>query len=292
MKKDSARSRWSVDQRLEFIDFRIFWEGAIRRADLVDKFGVSVPQASLDLAKYRESAPSNIEYDASRKSYIAGKNFKPIFFKPNPARYLAQLQAIGENVISVDDTLMSSSIPCDTLPVPSRDIISDQLRKLIQAIRQRRSVLIEYQSMNKNRPRPVWREISPHALGSDGLRWHVRAFCHIDNRFKDFIISRCIQVGEDGEAKATGEMDAQWNSSFEVVLAPNPQFSELQSKIIELDYGMQDGRCSLMVRHALLYYFDKRMRLDIPEDPAMPQKTPIVVQNRDDYDQLLRSLSF
>lgn len=35
-----------------------------------------------------------------------------------------------------------------------------------------------YQSMNRDRPDPAWRRISPHAFGFDGLRWHVRAWCH------------------------------------------------------------------------------------------------------------------
>ena len=38
--------RWGVEKRLEFIEFRLFWEGGINRADIMERFGVSVPQAS------------------------------------------------------------------------------------------------------------------------------------------------------------------------------------------------------------------------------------------------------
>ena len=41
--------RWGVEQRLEFIEFRLFWEGGINRGDIIEIFGVSVPQASKDL---------------------------------------------------------------------------------------------------------------------------------------------------------------------------------------------------------------------------------------------------
>jgi predicted DNA-binding transcriptional regulator YafY len=57
-----------------------------------------------------------------------------------------------------------------------------------------RSVEIFYQSMNRTRPEPIWRRITPHAFGHDGLRWHVRAYCHIDSKFKDFILSRTFKV--------------------------------------------------------------------------------------------------
>ena len=59
--------RWGVEQRLEFIEFRLFWEGSINRADIVDFFGVSVPQASKDLTLYQERAPGNLEYDTRGK---------------------------------------------------------------------------------------------------------------------------------------------------------------------------------------------------------------------------------
>lgn len=291
MAKKSVRKAWSIEQRLEFIDFRLFWEGTIQRADLTKKFGVSIPQASLDLAKYRESAPDNLVYDARQKRYVGGGKFRPIFFEPNPARYLAQLRAINENVISINDTLMGTLPPCDSLPVPSREVSAFKLRRIIRAIRQQKSISIEYQSMSDKRPEPTWRDITPHALGSDGLRWHVRAYCHIESRFKDFIISRCLRVGKFGVPQSTAEMDIEWSSFFSVTLTPNPHFSKAQCRTIELDYGMKEGKCSVSVRHALLYYFNKRMRLDIAERQDRPKETPIVVQNRKEYDDLLCSIS-
>ena len=61
--------RWGVEKRLKFIEFRLFWEGGINRADIVDQFGVSVPQASKDLTLYEEKAPGNLIYDKSAKRY-------------------------------------------------------------------------------------------------------------------------------------------------------------------------------------------------------------------------------
>jgi hypothetical protein len=45
---------WGQERRLEFIDFRLLWEGRLNRADITTFFRISVPQASLDLAKYQE----------------------------------------------------------------------------------------------------------------------------------------------------------------------------------------------------------------------------------------------
>ena len=53
MVKGAPALRWGVEQRLEFIEFRLFWEGGVNRSDITACFGVSVPQASKDLSQYR-----------------------------------------------------------------------------------------------------------------------------------------------------------------------------------------------------------------------------------------------
>jgi hypothetical protein len=71
--------RWGLEQRLEFVDFRLYWEGGINRSDITDRFGVSTPQASKDLTLYATKAPGNLSYDKSAKKYVAADTFKPVF---------------------------------------------------------------------------------------------------------------------------------------------------------------------------------------------------------------------
>jgi predicted DNA-binding transcriptional regulator YafY len=212
--------------------------------------------------------------------------------RPNAERYLAQLRAIDEDVISPLDTWMGSLPEVSVTPVPARRVDPDTLRFFLNAIQARRSVRIEYQSLNDTRPDPMWRWITPHALGTDGLRWHVRAFCHIEHGFEDFIISRCLAIGETGEPGAAAADDQEWRTFFQVVLVPNPKLSPAQQKTIERDYGMVDGKCELQVRLALLYYLDKRPRLDVAEKQDRPKETPIVVANKKEYDKTLRRIAY
>lgn len=46
------------------------------------------------------------------------------------------------------------------------------------------------------------KDLTPHALGHDGLRWHVRARCHRDGEYKDFILSRCRDLRNEGAGGA------------------------------------------------------------------------------------------
>ena len=59
-----------VEQRLEFIEFRLFWEGHVNRSDVMQQFGLSVNQASADLNRYLGFAPDNMVYDKSARTSL------------------------------------------------------------------------------------------------------------------------------------------------------------------------------------------------------------------------------
>ncbi len=273
--------RWGVEQRLEFIESRVFWDGGINRSEITEHFGVSVPQASNDLARYNELAPKNLDYDRSEKRYFASDTFKPVFSNPNAEAYLAQ--AVQTDANGWNDT----ALQIDRVPIPQRRLDAQILRSILAAIRNTDSVEIEYQSMNVKRPDPLWRRITPHAFGNDGLRWHLRAFCHLENQFKDFLLSRCLGTREEQAADQSAEDDHAWFRFFDVTLIPNPKLSESQQRVIALDYGMPSHELTIPVRCALLYYFEKRLRLDIADRLDKPQETPVVIQNREAFHQAM-----
>ena len=284
---EAATRAWGANQRLEFIEHRAFWEGGVNRGDLTQKFGVSIPQASNDLARYRNMAPDNLDYDLRAKRYVASATFSPIFDAPSADRYLAQLKVLADGLIGIDDTFIGAAPPVVAMPVPRRVVDPRLLRDLLAALRAGWSVELCYQSMNPERPAPLWRRVTPHALATDGLRWHLRGYCHIDARFKDFILSRVSGLREPAAPGPRGDRDADWTTLFGVTLEPNPVLSPAQRDAIAWEYAMPDGRIVLPVRLALLYYLRKRLRLDVPDDS--PSETPVVVANRSQFDSALAS---
>lgn len=278
--------RWGVEQRLEFIEFQLFWEGGVNRGDIIKYFGVSVPQASKDLALYQEKAPGNLRYDRRKKRYFAADSFHPRFLKPDAEGYLSQLAAVTDEA-SRQQSWLTTPPAADSMPIPHRRVEIDVLRLVTAAIRKGQSVEVLYQSMNERRHEPIWRRMSPHAFGSDGMRWHARAYCHIDRRFKDFLLSRCLEARDLGLAEVDPAEDKQWMEFFKVVLKPNPNLGKNQRRVIELDYEMKNGSVEIPVRKALLYYFQKRLRLDVAGVLDNPRETPIVVANRAEFDAAL-----
>jgi predicted DNA-binding transcriptional regulator YafY len=276
-----------VERRLEFIEFRLFWEGGINRSDITDFFGVSVPQASKDLSQYQELAPGNMDYDRSGKRYLTSAKFKPRFLKADPDRYLSQLRSIADRLSLAEETWLCNPPELDSMPIPHRSVDPTVLRALLAAIRRHRAIEVLYQSMNPTRPDPIWRWITPHAFGSDGFRWHVRAFCHIDRTFKDFLLSRCLDQRNEADAGAKPSEDHAWQEFIEVILKPNPKLSLSQRQVIASDFGMNKNEAKLPVRKALLYYFQKRLRIDVADVLDNPQEAPVVVANRDAFNKAL-----
>jgi hypothetical protein len=277
MAQAGAGLNWGVERRLEFIEFRLFWEGGVNRADIIDMFAVSVPQASKDLTLYQERAPQNAIYDKSAKRYVAGENFEPCFLKPDPEGYLSQLRSVADGVLDRSDAWIGNPPAYGATPTPIRGVDPKILRSVLSAIRGAKAIEIRYQSLS--RPEPKWRWVDPHAIGFDGFRWHTRAHCEIDRTFKDFLLSRILETRGTRASEIDQSGDHGWHEEVVLEIGPHPELSETQKKVIALDYGMKSGRAHVRVRRAFLFYTLKRLGLDGEGVGRRPQDQQIVLLN-------------
>lgn len=261
MDNQETKTRWGVERRLEFIEFRLFWEGGVNRSDIVSAFDVSVPQASKDLTLYQERAPQNAIYDKSAKRYIAGPDFRPLFQQADPDAYLQRLRARADGLSDAESSWIGSMPTTDMALTPHREVSAEVLRAILKAIQDNQSVSVLYQSMNEKRPEPEWRRITPHALGHDGFRWHARAYCHIDGKFKDFLLPRLFDASDFGAPGLVAAADDRWQTQYELAIGPHPDLTKGQREAVEKDYGMVDGQLILQVKEAMLFYVLKRLGL-------------------------------
>lgn len=281
--------RRGVESRLEFIEFRLFWEGHVNRSDLVDVFGVSINQASTDLNRYLGLAESNMVYDKSARTYIRTSSFAPVLHQPDAAQYLSQLRSLSDGIIAVDDSWIGGLPSFACAPTPVRGVSPKTLRAIVTAIKRHEAIEVLYQSMSSLEP--AWRWVAPHALVFDGFRWHARAHCPRSDAFKDFVISRITDTRLSKPADVRASEDGDWEEQVELRIAPHPELSAGQRKAIELDYGIERGVTTIPVRRALLYYAMKRLGLDTDPAARRPQDQQIVLLNRCDVDVFLRNVA-
>lgn len=292
MKKSNQKQRWNVEKRLEFIEFRLFWEGGINRSDITEQFGVSVPQASNDLSKYQEIAPKNLSYDHRVKKYFSNDSFHPAFINPQADIYFKQLRDDMLELKSNPDTWLSYVPNHDIVEMPKRNISPNILCVVSNSIKEQTTLEVFYQSMSNEEP--TWRKISPHAFAFDGMRWHVRAFCNKGKIYKDFLLSRIQETGKVFKREESIEPDEIWNTFFTLTLKPHPQLTESQAKAVALDYDMTDMRLDMNIRLALLYYYLRRLGLhqncDGEESP--PREQHIVIANKTETKKALEKAMF
>ncbi|MGY3454084.1 WYL domain-containing protein [Bradyrhizobium sp. USDA 4353] len=281
-----ADLRWSVERRLAFIEERLFWLGETNRTDLVRQFGVSLGQASTDIARYLALGPSGVAYDKSAKRYVAEDDFRPVLGTPDANRLLGELRLAERGSVVLNDTVLGdASPPFDATPVPHRKIDASVLRVLLRSVRMKQAVDMLYQSMS--RPEPVRRTVEPHAFAYDGFRWHTRAFDRQSGTFRDFVLGRIKKPKVAGAAGSTPQADTDWQTFIDLVIAPHPRLTPAQAQAISIDYGIRGQSTTIKVRRALLFYALKRLGLDVALDARPPNEQHIALLNRAEVDKVL-----
>lgn len=272
--------RWGQNRRLTFIDVRLQYDGRINRSDLVAFFGISMPQASSDLGLYQEKAPANMSYDPRLKVYVAQPTFEPLFSR-TATRYLNELQRLARKVVEPDESFIGFVPPTGVVATPARTIDANEVATVIQAIRDKVALRVSYQSMDA--PDPMELVLSPHAMGYDGLRWHMRAWCHTREIFRDFAIGRLEVLGAAASVPAIDpHTDKGWETTVVVVLVPNPGLSAKQRECVIYDYGMENGQLRLECQKAMLFYTLRHLNLEPPTTVNDPARQHVVIQNVDD----------
>lgn len=133
---------------------------------------------------------------------------------------------------------------------------------------------IRYQSIARDEEQE--RDISPHAFGYDGVRWHVRAYCHLRKGFKDFVFGRILSADEPKASDIEPTDDREWNTNVELVLIPDASLSPMQRKGVEIDYGMKNGKVTISCRQAMLFYTLRTLNFDITGSPRKGERQLII----------------
>ena len=276
--------RWSVERRLAFIEARLFWLGEVNRGDLIDRFGISLGQASADIARYLALGPKGVSYDKKAKRYLAGASFRPVLGHPDASQFLGELRLVNGGLLRVEQTLLGVVPPFDAAPVPDRAADPFVLRLVFGAIRHGSALQVTYQSISRSEP--MRRQIEPHALAHDGFRWHVRAFDRETGEFRDFVLGRLSKVKPAGPSLSKAADDSDWHSFVDLEIAPHPGLTPAQAKAVALDYGLDKGRAVIRVRRALLFYALRRLGLDVDPRIRPPHEQHIVLVNRSEIDAI------
>ena len=283
MDKDAERLRWGVRRRLEFIDFRLFWDGRFNRRDMVETFGISPQQASVDIGQYEQVAPNNLAYDRAEKVYKCTEHFTPAFVGRTIERYLLQLVAIENQWMRPEDTWFDAIPPVEVVTLGRRATDPTVLLRVLEAVRNQLEIDIEYASLTGS-TRPS-RTIAPHALTHSAGRWYVRSWSRDHNDFRDYNLNRISVVADSRPSSIDSALDFEWVHEMNLVILPNPSLPRERQVVIATEFGMTDGCLVRRCRLSLSYYLMSEYNLDVEPGVLRPEKQQIILRNRDEVIQ-------
>lgn len=281
---DTSAVKWSQERRLQFIDFRLQWEGRINRRDVTDFFNISVPQASADLSRYAELAPKNLHYNSSSRTYVTTPGFTPYFETTGPRQYLSQLLALEQQILTGDQVFLAFRPSIASVPLPSRTIEPNTLALMLRAIADGGMLQIRYQAITRDEDQA--RYITPHALGYDGVRWHVRAYCHLRGGFRDFVFGRILSAEQPITSTIDPANDSEWHTQVDLVLVPDESLAPEQRHGVEIDYGMKNGKVTITCRQAMLFYTLRTLNFE-PSGLPREGERQVVIANLAEIKSLL-----
>lgn len=278
MAGEGERLRWGVRRRLEFIDFRLFWEGRFNRSDMAETFGISAQQASADIAQYEAIAPQNLRYDRTEKAYRRADSFTPAFIGETIERYLLQIVAIENRWMQPGDTWFDAIPPVEVVTLGRRSTDPAVLLRVLDAVRSRLEIDIEYSSLTGSVHHS--RAIVPHALAHSAGRWYVRSWSREHNDFRDFNLNRINAVNGQRPASVDPELDFEWVHKINLVIVPNGALPAARQARVAAEHAMSEGRLVRPCRLSLSFYLMSEYNLDVEPGVLRPEKQQIVLQNR------------
>lgn len=260
MGNTSSRDQWAGRERLAFIERTAWWRGVVNRADVREVFGISAAQASADLQGYLEMNPGSLAYNLSTKRYEARPEMACVLHTPRLEDAVRMLWGgKGGHVPLGEVGIPSPGGRVDVFSPPVRRAPAEVERRVFMAMDHGKRLRVNYWSVSGGGGK--WRELAPRALGHDGYRWHVRAWCFANGGYRDFVLSRMEGADWPSEVFALPEVDADWESVEKILLRANQQLDEAQRRTIERDYGMVDGKLEVLVRRAMREYVLAHLRV-------------------------------
>ena len=251
---------WAAIERLRFVETCAWWKGLVQRQNLVGLFGISMAQASSDLQRYLEMNPGAFVYNLRQKRYEATAEMKCVMTRPRLDEAVARF--LGGDARSTwtgwtDESEGGGCVAILTMPVREAGAVVE--RRVFLAILNGLRIKVRYASVNSGKEE--WRWLRPHALGHNGARWHVRAWCETNEDFRDFTMSRIAEVEWSREEAEPPAGDKDWEEWVTLRVIPHRGLKDEQRKAVERDYAMRNGVLKLKVRKAMEGYLRDRLGL-------------------------------
>jgi len=268
-------------QRLSLLENILLWEGRLNRTRVQELFGLRAVRASEWIREFRDLHPDWLVWNSKTRSYHASPAVYQI--KGNPdhqkleysvslAKYLTLIGIPHAAPGLKQDRMVWSAYPDLSAPHPGVFAV------LSDAMRTHHAVQITYRSMRE--PMPHQRVISPHNMIRAGRRWHTRAFCSINQDFRDYALGRITDAKLlEMPSERLEKDDNAWAAKVSVRIVAHPDLTREQEDVIRFEYFNNTSARVESCRGALVGYFIQDLRAATDIKNQRPPEYQLAVAN-------------
>lgn len=261
---DITSETTSINARLAYIDFKLFFTGRVSRADLKDAFGIAEAAASRVLTEYSKRRPNN---KTQKTNTIIRKSFEPLTDIDGELALGMLANGFNSNKIFGVTELAYEKIG----KFPNQ-MNTNEVAMITRAISGKYAISCNYLSENSSNHQI--RTLVPLAIMYDGTSWMFRAFDRSEvkkNKFKNFHFARVRNVVEEHDSKESRQHDHEtlaqdklWNLRLPLILKLHPSLSEMDKQKVRTDFGIPEDKDEVYVteKAAFRWIVEKKWYID------------------------------
>ena len=268
--------------RLELLKLLLLWEGRIGNARLRELLGLSLIRASQWLKEFREYQPDWSQWNSITRSYNATWEFYRDKHGDDSISLMKYLSFVGLPATTHSEShhVVVAAFPDIATPNPVIFAV------LARASQMEREVEITYRSMRN--PSPHKRIISPHSIIRSGGRWYVRAYCNLNQQFRNYSLGRISHAALlDQPAGFLVDDDKDWATKVPVRLIAHPDLNSEQESVIRFEYFMNTSSRITTCRGPLVNYYIKDVRAAVDIETQRPPEYQIAIGNIEEINKWL-----
>ncbi len=243
-------------ERFAFIESRVYWGDGLSAQELGRVFGLARQTAQGVIDAYRKQHPGTLRYDEQRRRQVATSGFQPHYIQESPTAFLDHLRAQAMNAYYMQDQ------EWDELPFYDVDhwlrpqLQREPIKALLSALLEHKNVTMYYHSKLSAR----LREFSPNTLIFAGNRYHIRGYCHLQQAFLDFVLSRIIHIEPSTTEWVSSRDDKAWNKFVALRFQPHRELPEEARSALLCDFPLNEEEAYVIrCREALAYYIEREL---------------------------------
>ena len=243
-------------ERFAFIESRVYWGEGLSAQELGRVFGLARQTAQGVIEAYRQQHPGALTYDEKRRRQVATPGFQPHYIQESPTAFLDHLRAQAMNAYYMQGQQW------DELPFYDVDhwlrprLQREPIQVLLAALLEHKNVTMYYYSKLSAR----LRDFSPNALVFASNRYHIRGYCHLQQAFLDFVVSRIVHAEPSANEWVSARDDKVWNNFLTLRFQPHRNLpTEARDALIHNFPLDEEGAYVIRCREALAYYIEREL---------------------------------